>query len=795
MTLSMFWIFDSSSFTARWDCGNWPPWLGWLHIVSDLLIWLAYLAIPLILVHFVRRRRDLPFPRLFWLFGAFILTCGTTHLLEAVIFYQPVYRLAGVLKLVTALASWATVLALIPIVPRALAMRTPGQMEREVSARTAELARANAALLREVGERLRAEQALREQRERLRLTLASIGDGVLATDRLGHVTFINEVASTLTGWAFEDALGKPLKEVFPLVEETTRQPIEIPAALSLREGTAVALSNSAVLRARDGAERPIDNCGAPIRGNGTIGGAVLIFRDVTERRRADEALRLRDRAIQAVMQGILITDPNQSDNPIVYASPGFERLTGYTAAEVLSRNCRFLQGKDTDRAALARIRGAVEAGEPCTVELLNYRKDGTTFWNELSVSPVRDESGRVTHFVGVQADVTQRRLLQEQYRQVQKMEAFGQLAGGVAHDFNNLLTIINGYSEFLLQDLPTDDPSWELITEIHKAGERSAGLTRQMLAFSRKQVLAPRVLDLNAVVDNTASMLRRLLGEDVRLSLAPGLSLWSVRADPGQVEQILMNLAVNARDAMPTGGRLTVATANVELDEGYAQAHPDARPGPHTLLSVSDTGSGMSPEVRARIFEPFFTTKAPGKGTGLGLATVYGIVKQSGGHVELHSAVGVGTTFKVYLPAAAGPETWAVQAKSAVRSTPRGTETVLVVEDEGAIRALMRHILAGYGYSVLEAARGDEAVRVVESHAGPIHLLISDVVMPGIDGRVVAERVAARHPAVRVLFISGYMDDAVVRHGILQEEVNFLQKPFSPVALAHKVREVLDVLP
>jgi CheY-like chemotaxis protein len=299
------------------------------------------------------------------------------------------------------------------------------------------------------------------------------------------------------------------------------------------------------------------------------------------------------------------------------------------------------------------------------------------------------------------------------------------------------------------------------------------------------------VLDLNAVVEDTVSMLRRMIGEDVRLAVVQAYGLWPVKADPGQIEQVLLNLAVNARDAMPTGGRLTVETANVDLDEGYARSRPDARPGPHVLLSVSDTGRGMTPEVRARIFEPFFTTKGAGKGTGLGLATVYGIVKQSGGHVEVRSGAGAGTTFQVYLPAA-GTEAREAQARSAAYPPPRGTETVLLVEDEDAIRVLARHVLAGCGYAVLEAADGDEAARVAGGHAGPVHLVVCDVVMPGVGGRVVAERVAATHPGVRVLFVSGYTDDAVVRHGVLHEKVNFLQKPFSPTALAHKVREVLD---
>jgi PAS domain S-box-containing protein len=543
---------------------------------------------------------------------------------------------------------------------------------------------------------------------------------------------------------------------------------------------------------KDGQTITCEWLNTPLRSEGgQFIGLLSLAQDVTARREAELTLQMRDRAIQAVTQGILITDPCQPDNPIIYASPGFLQLTGYKAEDVIGRNCRFLQGKDTDPAAVSLVRRAIQAGEPCTVELVNYRKDGTAFWNELSISPVRDSADRLTHFVGVQADVTARRSLEEQFRQAQKMEAFGQLAGGVAHDFNNLLTIINGYSELLFQRLPKGDPSREFIAQIHKAGERSAGLTRQLLAFSRQQVLAPRLLDLNEVVAETEKMLCRLIGEDIRLATVKDPQLWVVRADPGQIEQVLMNLAVNARDAMPGGGRLTIETQNVEVEEAHAQSHLDAQVGSHVLLSVTDTGTGMPPEVCARIFEPFFTTKGPGKGTGLGLATVYGIINQSGGHLAVSSKVGVGTTFKVFLPRVEQKVEESIAA-SENRASPRGTETILLVEDEDGVRDLTRHVLVGCGYTVLEASNGKQAIQIAVEHHEAIHLLVTDVVMPEVGGRIVAEQVVARHPEVRVLYVSGYTDDAVIRHGVLRKGVNFLQKPFSPVVLAVKVREVLD---
>ncbi len=521
-------------------------------------------------------------------------------------------------------------------------------------------------------------------------------------------------------------------------------------------------------------------------------GFIALCQDITFRRVAEKTLRLRDRAIQAVSQGILITDPGRPDNPIIYASPSVLRLTGYSTEEVVGRNCRFLQGKETDPAAIARIRQAVEQGQPCAMELLNYRKDGTTFWNELSLAPVTDTDGQLTHFVGTQTDVTQRHQLEGQFHQAQKMEAFGQLAGGVAHDFNNLLTIISGYSEMLLGSLRPDDRNRILVQEIHTAGSRAALLTGQLLSFSRRQVVQPRVLDLNGVVAGTKTMLGRLIGEDVTLATVPAPGLDPVKADSGQIEQVILNLVVNARDAMPRGGRITIETANIDLDEAYGRRHTVVEPGRYVLLAVTDTGCGMTEEVMTRIFEPFFTTKEVGKGTGLGLATVFGIVQQSGGHVRVSSAVGRGTTFRVYLPSMIKEVVPLIEPETRTVLVPSGTETILLVEDETAVRAMTRMALQVNGYTLLEAEDGVEALRLCERHAGPIHLLVSDVVMPRMGGRELAARLTPLRPEMRVIFVSGYTDDAVVRHGIRQAEVAFLQKPFSPDTLRRKVRAVLD---
>jgi PAS domain S-box-containing protein len=516
---------------------------------------------------------------------------------------------------------------------------------------------------------------------------------------------------------------------------------------------------------------------------GEIGAQIGQF---VERRRLEEERARLTSAVEQAAESIMVTDPAGT---IVYVNPAFERVTGHSSAEVIGRTPQLLNSGQQPREFYADLWRTILAGEVWHGEIVNRRKDGTLYTERQSIAPVRNTGGQITHYVSIGQDVSASKELEAQLRQSTKMEAVGRLAGGIAHDFNNLLTLILSYSNLLVQGLPKGSPVRRYAEAIETASEQAAALTRQLLTFSRKQIVNPRVLDMNLVVSNLGKMIERLIGEDIdlRVRLVPEPAL--VEADPGQLDQVIMNLAVNARDAMPRGGRLLVETATVELDDEYASRHVGTTPGRHVMLAVADTGIGMDAETLSHIFEPFFTTKGPGQGSGLGLSTVFGIVKQSGGNIEVQSESGMGTTFRIYLPRVeTPPEGDAAAAPSA--PAPAGSETVLVVEDASGVRELAAEILTRQGYRVLEARDGAEALGVVERHSGPIHLLLTDVVMPGLTGPELAQQARRSRPRIRVLYMSGYTASA---HEILQASGSaLLEKPFSPDGLAQKVREVLD---
>lgn len=441
-----------------------------------------------------------------------------------------------------------------------------------------------------------------------------------------------------------------------------------------------------------------------------------------------------------------------------------------------------------------RVRASIEeARRQHTDWTVVYRtswSDGTIHWINVKGKTFYDEAGTPIRAAGISLDVTERHTLEEQYRQSQKVEAIGQLAGGIAHDFNNLLTAIHGYSELLSEELGPESPHQHDLAEIRRAAERAASLTRQLLAFSRRQILDPRVIDLRESVRGLESMLKRLIGEHIAVEIRTSDDVACIKADPGQIEQVILNLAINARDAMAEGGSLFLEVTSVELDDAYARRHISVQPGRYVMLAVSDTGAGMDSATQARIFEPFFTTKPEGRGTGLGLSTVYGIVKQSGGNIWVYSEPGRGATFKIYLPRVDERPDEPVAASAADQVT--GSETILVVEDEPGVRALVRKVLERLGYRVIVAATPREAVDLAQHHNGPIHLLMTDVVLPEMSGSSVAQHIAVSRPAMLVLYMSGYTDDAIVHHGVLDPDTPFLQKPFTPQALARKVRSVLD---
>jgi PAS domain S-box-containing protein len=637
-------------------------------------------------------------------------------------------------------------------------------------------------------ERRKAEQDIRQ----LAALVQSSGDAILSMTVDGVMTSWNPAAERLFGWSAIEAIGRPASSLAPpdRVAEWNEIMERLRGGAQLEQFETVRVS-------KEGKQIEVSVSLSPIHDqSGQLIGASKTVRDITERKHLEDQFRQAQRRLQHVLASspaVLFTVAIAADQTwgITWTSDNLPEILGYSPSAALGMD--WWQGnihpEDRDKV-VAQFLADLPSQARSTHEYRFRHGDGSYRWTRGELRLIRDDAGKAVEAVGSWSDITERKNLEDQFRQAQKMEAVGRLAGGVAHDFNNLLTIINGYGELVLGKLSPADPSRALIREIVAAGDRAAGLTRQLLTFSRKAIIEPKILDLEVVVADVDKMLRRILGEDIQLAIVVDPELGTVKADPGQIEQVVMNLVVNARDAMPQGGQLTVEVRNAELDEAYAREHLDARPGPHVMLAVSDTGCGMDQATMTRLFEPFFSTKGE-KGTGLGLATVHGIVKQSGGHVGVYSEVGRGTTFKVYLPRLAQrapPE----KSRPEPAAIPRGSETVLLVEDEDGVRALSRHVLLSSGYIVLEAHDGVEAIRVAEQHTGRIDLLLTDVVMPRMSGREVAERLAGMHAGMKVLFLSGYTDDAVVRHGILEAEVAFLQKPFSPGSLATKVREVLD---
>jgi len=645
------------------------------------------------------------------------------------------------------------------------------------------------ALFDVITERKRAEEALKESEEKYRKLMESANDAILIAEvDTGIIIDANPQAQELLGLPREKIIGMHQSQIHPADEaEKYRAKFRD----HCKEGGVLAEDIFVVDAA--GRHIPVEiSAGAiEVRGKNLIYG---IFRDLTERQRSAEALRQSEEKYRMLVSQIpAVVYKGYPDWSLECFDQKIEEITGYTQEEFNSGQKTWLDlifPEDIEQAK-KQFREARKSGGSYYTEHRIRKKTGEVRWLQARNRIICDDAGKVDYISGVFFDVTERKELADQLIKAQRMEAVGILAGGLAHDFNNLLTAIMGYSEIMAMDLRKEDPFSGYINEIMKAAGQGASLTKQLLAFSRKQILQPQVVNLNEVVVDMEKMLRRLIGEDIDLVTRIDQELGLVKADPGQIEQIIMNLAVNARDALPHGGSLTIETANMYLDENYGRSHVGVPPGDYVMLAMSDDGVGMDTETLSHIFEPFFTTKGSGKGTGLGLATVYGIVRQSGGSIWVYSEPGKGTTFKIYLPRfAAG--VLEPKPKTAVPTALGGDETILLVEDDATLRELISTALRRYGYTVLEASHGGEALLICEREGGHIHLLLTDVVMPQISGSVLAEHLILLRPEMKVLFMSGYTHDTIVHHGVLDSGVNFIAKPFRLQSLVQKVREVLD---
>jgi len=645
--------------------------------------------------------------------------------------------------------------------------------------------RAVANVLAEAIDRKHAEDEVRQSESRYRRIVESNMLGILYLELSGEITGANDAFLKMVGYTRED-LAAGLMRWTEMTPPEYRKPDE--KALGELTASGVCETYEKEYIRKDGSRVPILLGLATLDGEQQRGVGFVL--DISDRKRMEEALRQSESQFRALFENALDAVLIANDRGVyVDANSAACDLLGISYDEVIGRTVDDFADQDSKSNSWRTWEQFLKEGTMRGVIRLQ-RPDETVV--EVDVSATANFlPGR---HLSVLRDVTERRKLEEQLRQSQKLESVGMLAGGIAHDFNNLLTVITGYSELTLRRLDENDPLARNVEEIKKAAERATSLTRQLLAFSRKQVLQPKVIDLNSVIVNIEKMVGRLVGEDMELLILPCIGLGLVKADPGQIEQVILNLVINARDAMPNGGKITLETARVYLDEEYARQHIAVQPGWYVRLAVADTGHGMDAKTQKYIFEPFFTTKESGKGTGLGLSTVYGIVKQSGGNIWVYSEVGVGTSFKIYLPLVdervTEPDADVVRPENAA-----GTETILLAEDEEMVRRLARESLRMHGYRVLEAANAEEALLICQQHEGPIHLLLTDVVMPRMSGRDLADQLVRLRPETRVLYMSGYTDQSIVHHGILDGDIAFIGKPFTPDALVLKVAEVLHKNP
>jgi PAS domain S-box-containing protein len=630
-----------------------------------------------------------------------------------------------------------------------------------------------------------------EQEQLFRLISENVADMIAVVDMNGRRIYNSSSYERFLGYSI-DELQKA--SGFDQIHPDDRERVREAATETCRAGIGKMLEYR--IRHKDGSWRFLESISSLIIGpNGEPDKLVIVNRDISDRKNAVEALRLSEAGFRSVIEdapyGIYSSTVG---GRFLRVNPALQKMLGYKSKDELLAvglvTEVFRERSDFQRL----VKLLAETGEFRDIEIEWKRKDNTPITVRCSGRNLNDGTGGGPACEVFVEDVTERRILERQLRMAAKMEAVGRLSGGVAHDFNNILGVILGYSQVLRRKVGPDSPLHEFVDEIQKAGQRAVSLTRQLLAFSRQQILTPAVLDLNTLLTDMEKMLPRLIGEDINVICKLEPDLGRVKVDQGQIEQVIMNLAVNARDAMPEGGNLVIQTRNIELDEAYARQHAGAKAGRFVMLSVADTGTGMDPVTLAQIFEPFFTTKEVGKGTGLGLATVYGVVKQSGGYIWVDSAPGKGANFQIFLPRVEERSAPLVVSKSTAGNL-RGTETVLLVEDSEPLMKLARSFLLERGFHVLAAPNGEEAIRVARGHDGRIHLLLTDVIMPGINGRVLSDNLLLSRPEMKVLYMSGYTDSFIAAQGVLDEGTHLLHKPFSEDELIRKVRTVLDYMP
>jgi two-component system, cell cycle sensor histidine kinase and response regulator CckA len=642
-----------------------------------------------------------------------------------------------------------------------------------------------ALLEKKLQEKKQAAEALQDSEKRYRRLFESAKDGILILDALtGKVVDVNPFLLRLLGYSYDALYGQYIWELGVFKD------------IAASKGAFKALQDNEYIRYEDLPLETLD--GHPISVE-FVSNVYLVdhskviqcnIRDITERKHAEAKNKRLMAAIEQAGEAVVVTD---TQGNIQFVNPAFERTTGYSREDVIGQNPRILKSGKQDELFYRNLWDTISGGKTWTGRIVNKRKDGTLNTEETTISPVRDVSDGIVNYVAVQRDITEDIRLAAQFQQAQKMEAVGLLAGGVAHDYNNMLTVIIGYTELGLNKVDPTQPMHSYLTEILKAAQRSTDITRQLLAFARKQTFTPVVLDLNQNVESMLKMLRRLIGEDIDLAWLPERDLWPVKMDSVQIDQILANLCVNARDAIAGVGKITIETGKAIFDNFYCAGHAGFSAGEYVLLAISDNGCGMEKEILDHIFEPFFTSKGVGQGTGLGLSTVYGIVKQNNGFINVYSEPGHGTTVKIYLSRHMDQTAATPQEEEAEFPRSLG-EAVLLVEDEPAILKMGKMMLEKLGYRVLAAGTPGEAIGLAEKHSNEIQLLITDVVMPGMNGRDLAEQLQSLYPNMRKLFMSGFTADVIAHRGVLDNDVNFIQKPFSIKDLAVKVREALNIL-